>query len=52
MRSFAEGKDFKALLLADADLTKVLPREEIEKTFDLHAQLKHVDTIFQRVFGA
>jgi adenylosuccinate lyase len=52
MRSFAEGKDFKALLLADADLTKGLPREEIEKTFDLHAQLKHVDTIFQRVFGA
>jgi adenylosuccinate lyase len=52
MRSFAEGKDFKALLLADADVTKVLPREEIEKTFDLNAQLKHVDTIFQRVFGA
>jgi adenylosuccinate lyase len=52
MRSFAEAKDFKALLLADADVTKVLPREEIEKTFDLNAQLKHVDTIFQRVFGA
>jgi adenylosuccinate lyase len=52
MRSFAEGKDFKALLLSDADVTKVLPREEIERTFDLNAQLKHVDTIFQRVFGA
>ena len=52
MRSFSEAKDFKALLLADADVTKVLPREEIEKTFDLNAQLKHVDTIFQRVFGA
>jgi adenylosuccinate lyase len=52
MRSFAERKDFKALLLADADVAKVLPRGEIEKTFDLNAQLKHVDTIFQRVFGA
>ena len=39
MRSFAEGRDFKELLLADADVTKVLPREEIEKAFDLNAQL-------------
>jgi adenylosuccinate lyase len=52
MRSFAESRDFKELLLADADVTKVLPREEIEKAFDLNAQLKHVDTIFQRVFGS
>jgi adenylosuccinate lyase len=52
MRSFAEQRDFKDLLLADADVTKVLPREEIEHAFDLNAQLKHVDTIFRRVFGA
>jgi adenylosuccinate lyase len=52
MRSFAEGTDFKTLLLADADVTKVLPRAEIERTFDLNAQLKHVDTIFERVFGS
>jgi adenylosuccinate lyase len=52
MRSFAEQKDFKALLLADAEVTKVLPREKIEHAFDLNAQLKHVDTIFHRVFGA
>ena len=52
MRSFAEQKDFKELLLADADVTKVLPREEIERAFDLNAQLKHVDTIFHRVFGS
>jgi len=52
MRSFAESRDFNELLLADADVTKVLPREEIEKAFDLNAQLKHVDTIFQRVFGS
>ena len=52
MRSFAEARDFKDLLIADADVTKVLPRAEIDKTFDLDAQLTHVDTIFQRVFGS
>ena len=31
MRSFHEHKDFKTLLLADADVTKVLPAAEIEK---------------------
>jgi len=52
MRSFHEQKDFKALLLADADLVKVLPPAEIEKAFDLDDQLRNVDAIFGRVFGA
>src|SRR5262245_16422694 len=34
MRSFHEKQDFKALLLADRDLTKVLTPAEIEKAFD------------------
>jgi adenylosuccinate lyase len=51
MRSFAEQRDFKALLLADADVTGALSREEIERAFDLDEQFKHVDDIFQRVFG-
>jgi adenylosuccinate lyase len=51
MRSFAEQSDFKALLLADADVTGVLSREEIERAFDLDEQFKHVDDIFERVFG-
>jgi adenylosuccinate lyase len=51
MRSFAEQRDFKALLLADADVTAVLSREEIERAFDLDEQFKHVDDIFERVFG-
>jgi len=50
MRSFAEQKEFKALLLADADITRALPPREIEKAFDLDEQLKHVDDIFDRVF--
>src|SRR5438309_3384926 len=50
MRSFAEQKDFKSLLLADADIARVLPQREIERAFDLDEQLKHVDDIFDRVF--
>jgi adenylosuccinate lyase len=51
MRSFAEGRDFKALLLADADVTRVLPRDTIDEAFDLDVQLRHVGAIFGRVFG-
>ena len=50
MRSFAEARDFKALLLADPDVTRVLPPAVIERSFDLDEQLKHIDHIFTRVF--
>ena len=44
--------DFLVLLKADADITHVLPASELEALFDLGYHLKHVDTIFRRVFGA
>jgi adenylosuccinate lyase len=50
MPSFAGQRDFKALLLGDPDVTRVLTVEEIERAFDLQEQLKHVDRIFDRVF--
>jgi adenylosuccinate lyase len=50
MRAFAEQRHFKELLLADADVTRVLTPSEIERAFDLDDQLKHVDVIFDRVF--
>jgi adenylosuccinate lyase len=50
MRAFHEQREFKDLLLADADVTKVLPTQEIERAFSLDEQLKHVDNIFGRVF--
>jgi adenylosuccinate lyase len=50
MRSFEERRDFKTLLLADADVMKVLSAAEIERAFDLDDQFKHVDVIFSRVF--
>lgn len=40
------------LLKGDPDVTAALPPEEIEAKFDLGYHLKHVDTIFARVFGA
>jgi adenylosuccinate lyase len=52
MRAFAEKQDFKALLLADSDIGKAMDRAAIEAAFDLNGQLRHVDTIFGRVFGA
>jgi adenylosuccinate lyase len=51
MRSFAEQQDFKALLLADSDVSRVLPQETIDEVFDLDAQLRHADTIVDRVFA-
>jgi adenylosuccinate lyase len=47
-----EGKgDFLSNLKADAEVTAALPVPEIEALFDLGYHLKHVDTIFHRVFG-
>jgi adenylosuccinate lyase len=51
MRSFGEGRDFKALLLADAEVTAVLPAADVERAFDLDRQLRHVDAVFARVFA-
>ena len=51
MRSFEERADFKALLLADADVTTVLQRAALDDAFDLSTQLRNVDAIFDRVFG-
>jgi adenylosuccinate lyase len=44
--------DFLSLLKADADVKRALSDAEIEACFDLGYHFKHVDTIFDRVFGA
>ena len=43
--------DFRALLKKDPDVKKYLSDAEIDEQFDLGYHLKHVDTIFKRVFG-
>ena len=52
MRSFHEGRDFKSLLRDDADVAAVLSPADLDAAFDLREQLRHVDDIFARVFGA
>ncbi|MDF1722840.1 MAG: adenylosuccinate lyase [Minwuia sp.] len=48
----ADGKaDLLALLKADPEVTAALSDEALESMFDLGYHLKHVDTIFTRVFG-
>jgi len=48
--SRGEG-DFQTLLKKDPYVKKYLDDAEIEVQFDLGYHLKHVDTIFKRVFG-
>ena len=50
MRSYDEKKDFKQLLLDDKDVMGVLDPKALDDAFDLKVQLRHVDTIFDRVF--
>ena len=44
--------DFLTLLKGDPDVAMALTPIELEALFDLGYHLKHVDTIFARVFGA
>lgn len=52
MRAFHEQRDFKGLILADADVMKVLQPIDVEKAFDLDDQLRNVDAVMDRVFQA
>ena len=51
MRSFAEARDFKALVVADRDVMGVLTAAEVDQAFDLEEQFRHLDHIFDRVFA-
>ena len=50
MRSFHEQRDFQELVAADREVAARLSRDDIARAFDLGAQLRHVDAIFERVF--
>src|SRR6266487_426365 len=51
MRVWKGEGDFLSLLAADKDVRKHLSAAELEENFDLGYHFKHVDTIFERVFG-
>jgi len=47
-----EGEaSFKELILKDQEIMQYLDRNEVEEIFDIKYHLKHVDEIFERVFG-
>jgi adenylosuccinate lyase len=52
MKTWRGEGDFLALLKSDPQVAKALSASELEALFDLGYHLKHVDTIFARVFGS
>ena len=51
MKVWEEGADFMAELKSDPEVTAAMTEAEIEEKFDIDYHIKHVDTIFDRVFG-
>ena len=51
MPVWLEGKDFRNLLKADSAIEKYLSHNEIDDLFEMSFHMKHIDTIFFRVFG-
>jgi adenylosuccinate lyase len=51
MRVWQGEGDFLAFLAADREVRQHLSEAELESFFDLGHHFRHVDTIFQRVFG-
>ncbi|MFO7856265.1 MAG: adenylosuccinate lyase [Paracoccaceae bacterium] len=51
MRTWDEDADFLASLRSDPEVTALIPAEALAPLFDLEHHMRHVDTIFARVFG-
>jgi adenylosuccinate lyase len=50
MKMYEQGEKFEQALLSDAELLKMMSKEEISACFSPSYHLKHVDDIFSRVF--
>jgi adenylosuccinate lyase len=51
MEAWENEGDFRAAIQSDPEIAKLLTPSKIAEAFSLERQLRHVDTIFQRVFG-
>jgi len=51
MKVWEKGGDFKPLLSQDEVIKRLFTPEELNAAFNIREHLKHVDDIFQRVFG-
>jgi adenylosuccinate lyase len=52
MRAWEEEGDFRAAIESDPEIRAVMKAEQIAESFSLDRQLRNVDKIFARVFGA
>jgi len=52
MAAWEEETSFRARVSKDPRIQKYLDAKALEHTFDLNRQLRYVDAIFERVFGA
>jgi adenylosuccinate lyase len=52
MAAWESESSFRDRVAKDSRVTKFLSANELEHTFDLHRQLRNVDKLFERVFGA
>jgi adenylosuccinate lyase len=49
MRAWKEELNYRELIGSDPEITRLLPPEKLQRTFDLKRQLSNVDAIFARV---
>jgi adenylosuccinate lyase len=52
MRAWEEESDFRAAIEADPEIRQAMSPEQIAESFSLPRQLRNIDKIFARVFGA
>ena len=50
MEAWDNDGDFRAAVEADPEITELVSKEKLAETFSVERHLKHVDTIFGRVF--
>jgi len=51
MRASKEGRPFYNVLAEDPEVTSKMSQNELKKIFGIDVHMRHVDTIFKRVFG-
>jgi adenylosuccinate lyase len=51
MDAWDNESDFRAAVEADLEITSLVSKDKLAETFSVERQLKHVDAIFERVFG-
>jgi len=51
MDAWDNESDFRAAVEADPEITNLVSKNKLAETFSVERQLKHVDAIFERVFG-